>query len=158
MQGNIFAVTFAAVSISAIQDLFELTPADDKPLEIVGLFLSQTGVGDVGDAQEELLRIQIIRGHTTGGSGGTTPTPVPVKRLAAAAGFAAEVNNTTIASAGTAVTIHEDAFNVRSGYANWWPDGTEPDASQANTTIVVRLPAAPADAITISGTLYVREC
>lgn len=157
MQGRIYTVSFAAVSLAAIQDLFEITPADDKPVEIVGLFLSQTGVADVGDAAEEMLRIEIIRGYTASGSGGSTPNPAPVKRIDAAAGFAAEVNNTTVANTGTAVIIHEDAFNVRAGYANWWPEGTEPDASQANTTIVVRLVAAPADAITVSGTLYVRE-
>lgn len=157
MQGRIYTVSFAAVSLAAAQDLFEITPADDKPVEIVGLFLSQTGVADVGDAAEEMLRIEIIRGYTASGSGGSAPTPAPVKRIDAAAGFAAEVNNTTLANTGTAVIIHEDAFNVRAGYANWWPEGTEPDASQANTTIVVRLVAAPADAITVSGTLYVRE-
>jgi hypothetical protein len=157
MQGRIYTVSFAAVSLSAAQDLFEITPADDKPVEIVGLFLSQTGVADVGDAAEEMLRLEIIRGYTASGSGGSSPTPAPVKRIDAAAGFAAEVNNTTLANTGTAVIIHEDAFNVRAGYANWWPEGTEPDASQANTTIVVRLVAAPADAITVSGTLYVRE-
>jgi hypothetical protein len=157
MTGRIYTVNFAAVSLAAAQDLFEITPADDKPIEIVGLFLSQTGVADVGDAAEEMLRVQIIRGYTSSGSGGSAPTPVPVKRNDVAAGFTAEVNNTTVATTGTAVIIHADAFNVRAGYANWWPDGTEPSAAQGDTTIVVRLVAAPADAITVSGTLYVRE-
>lgn len=157
MIGRIYTVNFANVSISTLQDLFELTPADDKPLEIVGLFLTQVGNADVGDAQEELLRFSIIRGYTTSGSGGSAPTPAPVKRSDSASGFTVEVNNTTVATAGTPVVIHEDAFNVRAGYANWWPLGAEPDASQANTTLVIRLNAAPADAITLSGTLYVRE-
>lgn len=157
MIGRIYTVSFENVSVSAAQDLFEISPADDKPVEIVGLFLAQTGNSDVGDAAEECLRFSIIRGNTTSGSGGTTPTPAPVKRGDSAAGFAAEVNNTTAASAGTAVTLHCDSFNVRVGYMNWWPVGAEPDASQANTTIRVNLPAAPADAITLSGTLYVRE-
>lgn len=157
MFGRIYTVVFSAVSVSASQDFFELTPADDKPIEIVGLTLCQVGNSDVGDAAEEMLRFDIIRGHATSGSGGSAPTPRPVKRSAAAAGFTAEVNNTTIASAGTGVTLHSDSFNVRAGYINWWPVGTEPDASQGDTTIVVRLPTAPADAITLSGTIYVRE-
>ena len=157
MLGRLYTVQFDNVSVSAAQDLFEITPADDKPLEIVGLFLSQTGVADVGDAAEECLPVQIIRGFTSSGSGGSAPTPAPVKRVDAAAGFTAEVNNTTLATTGTTVTIHSDNFNVRVGYQNWWPEGTEPDASQANTTIVVRLTRAPADAITLSGTLYIRE-
>lgn len=152
-----YSVQFDNVSVSAIQDFFELTPADDKPIEIVGLFLSQTGAADVGDANEECLPIQIIRGYTSSGSGGSSPTPAPIKPTDTAAGFSAEVNNTTVANTGTAVILHSDNFNVRAGYQNWWPEGAEPAASQANTTLVVRLTRAPADAILLSGTVYVRE-
>lgn len=157
MSGRVYSVSFENISVNAQVDFFELTPGDDKPVEIVGLFFSQTGNSDVGDAAEELLRFQIIRGHTTGGSGGSAPTPAPIKRSVGASSFTAETNNTTIASAGTGVALHSDAFNVRMGYQNWWPEGLEPEASQADTTLVVRLMAAPADAITLSGTLYVRE-
>lgn len=157
MIGRVYTVQFDNVSVSAIQDLFELIPADDKPIEIVGLFISQTGNSDVGDAAEECLPLQIIRGFTTSGSGGTTPTPVPVKRSDSASGFTAEANNTTVATTGTTATVHSDNFNVRVGYQNWWPENTEPDCSQADSRIVVRLTRAPADAITLSATVYVRE-
>lgn len=157
MNGRGYTVQFDNVSVSAIQDLFEITPADDKPVAIVGLFLSQTGVADVGDAAEELLPVQIIRGFTASGSGGSAPTPVALSPIDTAAGFTAEVNNTTVATTGTSVTLHSDNFNVRVGYQNWWPEDAAPAASQANTTIIVRLTRAPADAITLSGTLYVKE-
>ena len=45
---------------------------------------------------------------------------------------------------------------MRAGYINWFPEGVRPTAGQGNTTIVVRQ-TAPADSITLSGTLYVRE-
>lgn len=155
--GRVYTVTFANVGVSAAQDFFEISPADDKPVELVGLFINQNGVADVGDAAEEMLRWSVVRGHATSGSGGSAATPRPVKRNEATVGFAAEINNTTIASAGTGVTIHEDAFNVRAGLMFWWPEGAEPQAGQGDTTIVVRLPSAPADSITLTGTLYVRE-
>lgn len=158
MAGRIYTVSFAAVSCTLAQDFFGLTPADDKPIEIVGLFLTQTGVADVGDAAEEILRLEIIRGYTSIGSGGGAFTPTPVKSSGtAAAGFTARINDTTVANGGTPIIQHEDGFNVRIGYMNWWPEDTECGASQTNTTQVVRLVAAPADAITLSGTLYVRE-
>lgn len=157
MRGRIYTVQFDNVSVSAIQDLFEIDPAANKPLEICGLFISQTGVADVGDAAEENLTVQIIRGHATSGSGGTAPTPAPLAPSDAASGFTCEVNNTTIASTGTPITLHSDNFNVRVGYQNWWPDGYGPGANNGNTTMVVRLTRAPADAITLSGTLYVAE-
>lgn len=153
--GRVYSVIFENVSVTAAQDFFEITPADDKPCAIHALFLDQ--ISDVGDAAEEILRYEIIRGHTSGGSGGTAPTPAPLQPNAAAAGFTAEVNNTTIASAGTTAILHAGAFNIRVGLALIFPPEMRPLASQANTTLVVRLMAAPADAVTISGTLYVEE-
>lgn len=152
--GRTYAVTFSAVAVSAAQDLFEITPADDKPVEIVGIELGQSS--DSADAQDEQLQISIIRGHTTSGSGGSAPTPTPLNPNAAAAGFTAEVNNTTIASAGTTTTLQTGCWNVRAGYINWFPPEARPTASQANTTLVVRQ-TAPADSLTLSGTLYVKE-
>lgn len=157
MAARVYTVVFENVSVAAAQDFFEITPADDKPVELIGLFIDQTGNSDVGDAQEEFLRYSVVRGHATSGSGGSAPTPRPMDRSGPAAGFTAEANNTTIASAGTGVTLHNGGFNVRAGLAIWWPPEAYPEASQGDTTMVVRLLAAPADAITLSGTLYVRE-
>ncbi len=156
MTGRIFAVPFTISHTTAQVDAVEISPADDKPVDLVGLCINQYGVSDIGDAAEELLRWSVIRGHTTGGSGGSTTTPSPIKPSSGAAGFAAETGNTTIASAGTTVTLHDDAFNVRAGMAFWWPEDTEPQAAQGNTTMVIRL-AAAADAITLVGTAYLRE-
>ncbi|MGE0138676.1 MAG: hypothetical protein AB7R77_12715 [Ilumatobacteraceae bacterium] len=158
MANRMYTVSFENVSISAAQDLFEITPADDKPVAIAGLFLSNVGgTADAGDAQEELLRLAIIRGFTTSGSGGSAPTPAPCAPADSAAGFTAEVNNTTLANTGTTATLHADGWNVRVPYGNWWIPEAWIWASQANTTIVVRLVGAPADAVSCSGTLYVIE-
>jgi hypothetical protein len=155
MSGRVYSVVFSAVAVSAAQDLFEITPADDKPVQIIGIELGQTS--DTGDAMDEQLQLSIIRGFTASGSGGTSPTPAPMGSSAnTAAGFTAEVNNTTVANTGSSVTLQTTAWNVRAGYINWFPEGCEPCASQTNTTIVVRT-TAPADALTMSGTLYVRE-
>lgn len=154
MNGRTYAVTFNAVAVTAASDLFELTPADDKPIEIVGIELGQ--YTDAGDAQDELLGLQIIRGFTSSGSGGSSATPTPISPNAAAAGFTAEVNNTTLANTGTTTTLLSTAFNVRAGYINYFPIDARPGAGQGNTTIVVRM-TAPADSITLNGTIYVRE-
>jgi hypothetical protein len=154
--GRKYSVTFENVSVSAAQDLFEITPADDKPLKILGFELANVGA-DVGDAQEEMWRIAVIRGHTTGGSGGSTPTPVPLDPNDAAAGFAAEVNNTTIASNGTTTTPHATGFNVRIPTPYIYTPEQVIKASQANTTIVIRLLSTPTDAVSLSGTLWLEE-
>lgn len=153
--GRVYATVFENVAVTAAQDFFEITPADDKPVKLLGLILSQST--ETGDAAEEMLRIKVIRGHATSGSGGSTHTPTPCNTADAAAGAAVEINNTTIASTGTAVDLLADTFNVRAGYQFWWTPETAPTASQANTTIVVRLMAAPADSVTMGGTLYFEE-
>lgn len=152
--GRIYTVEFEAVAVTAQVDFFELTPADDKPLELVQLVLTQST--ELGDAAEEQLRFRVIRGHATSGSGGAASTPAPLAATGQAAGFTAETNNTTIASAGTAVNLWSETFNVRSGLDRIWLPDARPGGSQASL-LVVRLMAAPADSITFSGTLVVEE-
>lgn len=152
---RVYTVSFEAVAVTAAQDFFEITPADDHPVVLLGMTIDQSS--DHGDTEEEMLRYKVIRGHATGGSGGSAPTPRPLDPGDAAAGFTAEVNNTTIASTGTAVDLVAGAFNIRSGLAIFWPPELTPVANQGNTTIVVRLMAAPTDSLTMSGTLWIAE-
>ncbi len=100
MAGRTYSVIFSAVAVTAAQDLFEISPADDKPVEIVAIEIGQK-TSDSGDAADELLQLSIIRGFTASGSGGSAPTPGPLDNIDTAAGFAAEVNNTTVANTGT---------------------------------------------------------
>lgn len=152
---RVYTVSFTAVAVTVAVDLFEITPADDKPIEVLGLFLGQSS--DVGDAASESLPYRVIRGHTTSGSGGTATTPRPLNRSGVAAGFAAETCNTTAASVGSTVDLHAGVWNTQAGEYVWLPESCEWEASQGDTTLVIRLGAAPADSITVSGTLYVRE-
>lgn len=154
--GLVYSAIFENVSVSAAQDFFELQPGDDKPVKILAIYLSQ--ISDVGDAAEEILRVELIRGHTTSGSGGTVPTARPIDRNnTVASGTTIEVNNTTIASLGTTHILHADAFNIRTGWQFIPTPEFRPTSSQADTTLVLRLMAAPADAVTMSGTIYWEE-
>lgn len=153
--GQMYAITFDNVAVTASQDFFEIQPADDRPVKIHALYLSQST--ELGDAQEEQLRILIRRGHTTSGSVGSAATPRPLDPNAPAAAMTAEVNNTTIASLGTTVDLHVDTWNVRTNYVYMPTPESRPIANQANTTIVVRLQAAPVDSVSVSGTLIVEE-
>lgn len=155
---RIYTVTFENVAVSAAQDLFELSPADDKPLAILGLELANVGgVNDVGEAQEEDLRLLIRRGHTTSGSGGSSATPRPLGPNTATVGFSAETNNTTVATSGTTHDLVAAGWNTRVPYQVFYPEELWPRATQADTTLVVRLVAAPADSFQVSGTLWVAE-
>lgn len=152
--GRLYSVVFDAVAVTAAQDLFEVVAASGKPVTLHSLRIGQSS--DAGDAQDEQLRIRIRSGQTTSGSGGTTPTPVPLNPGDAAFGGTTEVNNTTQASAGTIVTHLSDAWNVRAGYV-WCPTPEERIGLAAGGRLTVELPAAPADSITLSGTLVFEE-
>lgn len=139
-------------------DLFEINPADDKPIRLRGLILGQTT--EVADAAEESLRISIIRLPLTVTSGnGTAVTPVALDSHEAAAAFTAESNGATVATTSGAVAIIEEfAWNIRmSPLERWWPDEQfAPMAYQAEA-LIVRCQTTVADDITIAITAYVEE-
>ena len=153
--GRLYSVEFSKIEVSADQDLFELTPADDKPIAIHAVYLAQSS--DLGDAAEEILNIKVIRGLGTSGSAGGTSTPAPLNPIDTAAGFTCEINNTTIATSGTAIDLHSDSWNIRAGLQLVFTPDMRPIATQANTLLVVRLMEDPGDAVTMSGTCYVEE-
>ena len=154
-----YTCEFEAVAIAATQDAFEFAPADDKPIFLAGLDISNaSGAADMGDAQEESLRWRIIRGHATTGTGGSTATPRPLDPSGPAAGFVCEINNTTIASAGTAVNMGSFGRNNRINSGDLWPEELWVGCSQSvGALLVVRLMANPADSIAMSGTAWVYE-
>lgn len=152
---RMYATSFENVAVTAAQDFFEIVPADDKPCILHAVFLSQST--DVGDAEEEMLRIKVIRGHATSGSGGGTANEIQLNPNDAAAAYTGEINNTTIASTGTPVDLHAEAFNVRTGWQMIWTPEMRPVVTQTQSRMVVRLMAAPTDSLTMSGVMYVEE-
>jgi hypothetical protein len=147
-------LTPTAVTVAA--DLIEITPADDKPVKIISLNLAQTT--ELGDAAEEILSLVWVRGNATSGSGGSAPTPVPCKPNDTAAGFTCEVFNTTAASTGTPVNGPRHGWNVRAPLERPYTPDEQFGANQGNTLLVLRMAAAPADSVTISGSVCVEEC
>lgn len=139
-------------------DLFELTPADDKPIRLRRIRLSQ--ISELGDAAEEGLRISIFRfpATVTSGSGGSTPTPVPCDDAGSAAGFTAEVNNTTVATtSGSAALLESFGWNIRNTpFELYWEPEEAPIARQGSA-LIVRLESTPTDDITAQITAWVEE-
>lgn len=139
-------------------DLLEILPADDKPVKLVQIDLGQTS--EVGDAAEEGLRISVMRlpATVTGGSGGSAPTPAPLDSADAAAGFAAEVNNTTVATtSGTAITLGEYGWNIRGPFCQVYPDDQMRPKAKQGEALVVRCQTTAADDLTIQATFTLQE-
>jgi hypothetical protein len=154
MAGRCYWVDLTPTAVTVAADLIEITAADDKPIRVLAVNLGQTT--ELGDAAEEVLSLTWVRGNTTSGSGGSAPTPRPCNPSDAAAGFTVETFNTTAASAGTPVNLNRHGWNVRGGFERPYTPEEAPITSQANL-LVLRMAGAPADSITISGSILVEE-
>ncbi len=152
--GRRYTAVFQAVSVTAGQDLFALLAPAGTKLKIISCRVAQSS--DFGDAQAENLRVRIRRGMTSNGSGGTTPAMIPCDPTDGAAQATARANDTTPASGGTIVECFEEAFNVQIGWV-YLPVPEERIDCAVSTRIAVNLPSAPADALTLSGTICWEE-
>lgn len=141
-----YTVSQDAQAITTATDIVFCTVATDVPVRLWGFDIGNTT--DLGDANEEVLRIGIYSG-VTGGGGGSALTEVAQHDRAPSA-TAAWVGTGTASTSGTLrKTIY---WNVRQAGPAWV--ATVPDAairiSAANDPIAFRLLAAPADSITLS--------
>lgn len=159
-KGRLYTVEFHAVSLAAVQDLFMIAPATNKPIAIAGFNLANVGItADAGDAQEEDLSLRIIRGFATVGSGGASATAQGVDALNTAGSATCRTNDTTVAvvGGGTTQSLWSDGWNARSPYMLPVTDEQEWSCSAADTRILLRLDSTPNDAFLASGTLWYRE-
>lgn len=143
--GFFYTASQDAQAISTAVDLLHMTVASDKPVELWGFDIANTT--DLGDANEEVLRIGIYSG-VTGGGGGSALTEVALHENGPTAGTAV-VGQATASTSGTLrKTIY---WNVRQAGPAWiaTPE-TVIRISAAADPIAFRLLAAPADSITLS--------
>ena len=155
--GRKYVVQTSAVAINAAQDLFEVLGASDSVTIVHGWAVMQTT--DVSDAAEEILRIETVRGiGATSGSGGSTPTVQPVDDGDSAFGGTVEANNTTrmTAGGGSLETLEQWGWNIRIPMTQIYTPELRPTIGPGEYW-TLSLPAAPADSITTSITLWVEE-
>jgi hypothetical protein len=153
--GRKYTVNLSPTAFTVATDLAELTPADDIPIAILGFRVWQTT--ELGDAAEEEITLSWIRGHTTSGTGGSAATPVLKDHRDAAAAVTAEVGNTSAASAGTTTVAYSTGWNVRAPLEVTFTPEQQIRSDQGNTTLVLRMGAAPADSTTIGCSVDVEE-
>lgn len=151
----IYYVAVSGVAVSAAQDIFEIVAPTRAPVALREIIIGQ--YSDFADAQAELLSVLVMRGHSTTGSGGTSPTPATRTGNSTASASAATVkaNNTTVATSGSPETLIADSFNVAAGWTHR-PLAEERIIIQPGVRLVCRI-TAPADAITLNATLVFEE-
>lgn len=164
---GLYSAVINGIAATAAQDIFEIVAPSDAKVRINRIFVGQ--YTDFGDAQDELIPIEVIRGYETGGSGGGTITPAPFNPYVGAASAVVERNNTTVASDSGSDDIDfiaGETFNVRAGYLWKAPDALHfMTRQQWEETQLILKPSqrlvvnigAPADSITLNATLEFEE-
>lgn len=150
--GFIYSAPLDAVAFTTAVDIFECTVAADKGVWVHAMELHQTT--DLGDAQEEVLRIGLYRG-VTAGSGGTGLTEVAYDNAGNPTVGMAVTPRTTASTGGTLIDLL--GWNIRIPTRWIWTPETRPYIGPDDDPFSFRLLAAPADSVTVSGVLIWQE-
>jgi hypothetical protein len=150
---RVYTVNFAGVSVSAVQDLITIFTGA-KAIEVHSVVIGQITATSVGNLAVSMKRLPAT---VTPGSGGSTPTPLPVDYNGTAATVTAHANDTTrTTTAGTPQTLVADVFNVVNGYL-YLPPAEDRIIVSPSQAFVLSLDTAPGSAETISGTVTFAE-
>jgi hypothetical protein len=141
---RVYATQFSTAVTSA-RDLVEINASSTS-----GFCLHAIEIAQSSDTDNENLALLFHRG-TASGTGGSSATAAPIDPGDAAFLGSVEVNNTTRSTTGA--IFHRTAFSVLSGYSFVWTPETRPQA-EASGRIVVSLLTAPADELSMVGTVY----
>lgn len=155
---RVYSCPITPAAQTAAQDLFEVLAATGKRIRVAGWHLVQTT--ELADAAEEILRIETVRGvgAVTSGSGGSSVTPQGTDDNDTAGGATVETNNTTrmVAGSGSLETLEQYGWNVRIPWTHLYTPELMPIIMPGNRW-TLSLPAAPADSVTMGGTLWLIE-
>ena len=134
-----------AVAVTGAIDVIEGTVAADFPVSLQLLELMQTT--DLGDAAEEVIRVGLFRGVTSG-SGGTAASEQGGSSANPSAQNAITTFRTTASTGGTRILIF--GWNIRVPTPCRWVPEDEVRIDSSDDPYSFRLMAAPSDSITCS--------
>lgn len=161
---RIYRVPFAAGTVTNAggnNDLWTFTPADDKPIALMGFRIGQ--ISEVADAAEEGIDLTIVHLGATvsAGTGGSAVTPVPGDPAISdlASGFTARINDTALAtSSGTTTVMEAIPWNNRNTpFEVWYPDIDYAPKCRQASALCIRMNTTIADDMTFSGCAFILE-
>lgn len=154
--GPIFTYTFNSFTLSTTgpTDLFCITAPSNSKVAVREIRLGQ--FTEFGDAQAELLSLQLMTESTAIG-GGTVISAYPVRRHTGAptAGSSVTGPSTTLASTASAAQAMSDSWNVAGGWY-YHPEIYERIVIEPGNRFVLRQ-TTPNDPVTLNGTLILQE-
>jgi hypothetical protein len=157
--GRTYTASFSGVAVTAAVDAFEIVPATNIPIKILGFRIEQQN--KFSDANEDEIPVAWVRGNTTTGSGGTAlsagTTLVPKDGRDAAASFTGATCNTTQATSGTAATCYNGGWNIRGPMYEVFTEKQQIRCDAGQNRICLRFGKAPAASITVTASVDIEE-
>lgn len=149
--GHMYTATMASNAVSVAKSLFHINGITNGIVVIHSAFVGQ--FSDAGDAQAEMLRVQISRSSSNSSAVGTAVTPRPTLVNDQAFGGTVRVSNTYAA---TNLVLFSESFNVQAG---WYYTPTPEErivippksAGVSYPSIRIDIPNAPSDPVTMVG-------
>lgn len=153
---RIYTVSSTNVSVSAAQDLCQVIGAAGKTVRIRRLFVGATNTTLV-TAQALSLRCRYLPVTVSNGSGGSSPSFLPVDPGDAAASVTAKANNTTPATTnGTAVILENWGVHIFAGLDFTFPADGRPVIGPSES-FVFELLSTVVGTVNLSMTVEVEE-
>ena len=159
--GKMWVIPFQGTITAAgtDSDLWTVNPADDKPVQLRAVILGQ--ISEVKDAEEEGLRIDVLRMNATitAGTGGAAAVPEDPLLHGQTPGFTARTNDTTLATTtgSTDILGHIGWNNRNTPLEKWYPDERFAPRAIQGEALIVRLMTTVADDMTFAGEVWVEE-
>lgn len=154
MGQRVYSTFFENVTITAVQDVFNLKAGAANGCELHQIDLSAGGVTAPAEIR---LRLKRLPATVTNGSGGSVPTiGITDSGDTKAATAAVRANDTTQATtSGTAVILRAEQWNVLLPY-QYLPAPEDREVIQASEALILDIPGTPASTV-VSGTIKWRE-
>ncbi len=149
--GRMYSLSDTVASVTTAIDLIRISAPSDAIVVVHKVIVTQET--EFADAQSEMLDVQFHRGSTDG-SGGATPSAVPLEVGDAAFGGTTATGNGTQSTEG--VILHAEAFHVAAGFA-WAPTPEERIVLSPSGRLIVELPTAPDDSVDFRVSAYFEE-
>jgi hypothetical protein len=154
MTGRMYSINFADVSVSASQDLINITATANMAFKIHRIELGQRSLTAWESKPVKLIRLPA---SVTAGSGGSAVTPAKLNNGDVASTVTARSNDTTPAStSGAAATLMAREWEFLNGFLVVFTPDERPVIAPGQA-VSLNLPTAPSGATLASGTILIEE-
>lgn len=152
--GRIYTIPFTRISITATQDLWNVTATASMAFELHSINLGAEGAVS---AEELSVQFKRMTATVTPGTSGAAVTPVPALSTNTAATITCRCNDTGRATtSGSTTALFSDTWQLANGYIYQWAPEDRPFFSLSQN-LLIGLETAPSGAHVCSGVITVAE-